>query len=247
MSCDSTNDGHAKERVLETNGKPRFASMTICRSISILSISPSPSLSNLQPLKELEIMSRDTNSSEAETCPVDAATRAAWLKSNSQGKTPFSPPNPPESPLTSASCDSSTIDQRLPQSTHPSNSEPASSTTYFSRFKSLLWASPSPLPSQSTKSDSSLLSTARVISSIPRTETKIAGNEGQAANNEIESGTSSTGKWIYPSEKMFFEAMKRKGYSSDERDMKTIVPIHNAVNERAWKEIRLWEVPFCDE
>lgn len=46
---------------------------------------------------------------------------------------------------------------------------------------------------------------------------------------------------------MFFEAMKRKGYNSDERDMKTIVPIHNAVNERAWKEIRLWEVPFCDD
>lgn len=43
---------------------------------------------------------------------------------------------------------------------------------------------------------------------------------------------------------MFFEAMKRKGYSSDAKEMKTVVPIHNAVNERAWKEIREWERPW---
>ena len=46
---------------------------------------------------------------------------------------------------------------------------------------------------------------------------------------------------------MFFEAMKRKGYSSEARDMKTIVPIHNAVNERAWKEIKEWERPWGAE
>jgi cytochrome c heme-lyase len=46
---------------------------------------------------------------------------------------------------------------------------------------------------------------------------------------------------------MFFEAMKRKGYSSDAKDMKTIVPIHNAVNERAWKEIKEWERPWGSE
>lgn len=46
---------------------------------------------------------------------------------------------------------------------------------------------------------------------------------------------------------MFFEAMRRKGYSSDAKDMKTIVPIHNAVNERAWKEIKEWERPWGGE
>lgn len=55
------------------------------------------------------------------------------------------------------------------------------------------------------------------------------------------------GNWIYPSEKMFFEAMKRKGHSSEAADMKTIVPIHNAVNERAWKEIKEWERPWGSE
>ncbi len=67
------------------------------------------------------------------------------------------------------------------------------------------------------------------------------------ANSEKESGVSESGNWIYPSEKMFFEAMKRKGYKSEAEDMKTIVPIHNAVNERAWKEIREWERPYGSE
>ena len=64
------------------------------------------------------------------------------------------------------------------------------------------------------------------------------------ANNEKEGGVSGSGNWIYPSEKMFFEAMKRKGHSGEATDMKTIVPIHNAVNERAWKEIKEWERPW---
>ena len=40
---------------------------------------------------------------------------------------------------------------------------------------------------------------------------------------------------------MFFDAMKRKNYSPQAGDMHSIVPIHNAVNERAWKEILVWE------
>jgi cytochrome c heme-lyase len=43
---------------------------------------------------------------------------------------------------------------------------------------------------------------------------------------------------------MFFEAMKRKGHDPHTADMRTVVPIHNAVNERAWKEIREWEAPW---
>lgn len=58
---------------------------------------------------------------------------------------------------------------------------------------------------------------------------------------------SESGNWIYPSEKMFFEAMKRKGHETEANDMKTIVPIHNAVNERAWKEIKEWERPWGAE
>jgi cytochrome c heme-lyase len=40
---------------------------------------------------------------------------------------------------------------------------------------------------------------------------------------------------------MFFDAMRRKNWDPKEVDMKTVVPIHNAVNERAWSQILDWE------
>ncbi|CCF42066.1 cytochrome c1 heme lyase [Colletotrichum higginsianum] len=45
---------------------------------------------------------------------------------------------------------------------------------------------------------------------------------------------------------MFFDAMKRKGHDTRAADMATVVPIHNAVNERAWKEIKEWEQPYLE-
>jgi cytochrome c heme-lyase len=66
------------------------------------------------------------------------------------------------------------------------------------------------------------LSTSREVSSIPRT------------NNE---------NWVYPSEAQFYAAMARKKQQQDPNalDMRVVVPIHNAVNERAWSHIREWE------
>ncbi|KAM6500672.1 Cytochrome c/c1 hem-lyase [Amanita muscaria] len=49
------------------------------------------------------------------------------------------------------------------------------------------------------------------------------------------------GNWVYPSEAQFFAAMARKNHNPQVTDMKTIVPIHNAVNERAWTEVLKWE------
>lgn len=46
---------------------------------------------------------------------------------------------------------------------------------------------------------------------------------------------------------MFFEAMRRKNHSPNASDMATVVPIHNAVNERAWSEIKGWERRFAAE
>ena len=66
----------------------------------------------------------------------------------------------------------------------------------------------------------SSLSADREVSSIPRT-----GDEN----------------WVYPSEAQFFAAMARKNHNPHASDMKTIVPIHNAVNERAWAEVMKWE------
>lgn len=65
------------------------------------------------------------------------------------------------------------------------------------------------------------LSLEREVSSIPR-----AGVQGN---------------WVYPSQKQFFDAMKRKSFDPNPSDMQTIIPIHNAVNERAWMEILKWE------
>ncbi|OMH82438.1 putative cytochrome c-type heme lyase [Zancudomyces culisetae] len=47
--------------------------------------------------------------------------------------------------------------------------------------------------------------------------------------------------WVYPSEQMFYNAMRRKRYSVYEGDVKTIVSIHNAVNEMCWMKILEWE------
>jgi cytochrome c heme-lyase len=173
----------------------------------------------------------DTMAKETETppeaCPVDPATRAAWLKSNSSKMAAF-PGATKEASLASQgnSCDSSTIDQT-----------PPAPKGLFSKFTSPV------APSDPPKS----LGVDREISTIPRASPVNSDARAKPANSEKESGVSASGNWIYPSEKMFFEAMKRKGYSSDAKDMKTIVPIHNAVNERAWKEIKEWERPWGSE
>ena len=46
---------------------------------------------------------------------------------------------------------------------------------------------------------------------------------------------------------MFFDAMRRKNHAPNAADMATVVPIHNAVNERAWAEIKGWEGRFARE
>lgn len=92
------------------------------------------------------------------------------------------------------------------------------------------------------------LGTDRVISTIPRSQSAGATNSACPVNHETETGADAkTGNWVYPSEKMFFDAMKRKGHDTRAQDMKTVVPIHNAVNERAWKEIREWEMPYATD
>ncbi|KAG4306077.1 hypothetical protein PORY_000065 [Pneumocystis oryctolagi] len=73
------------------------------------------------------------------------------------------------------------------------------------------------------------LSTQREQSSIP----KAHGKEGEY--------------WIYPSERMFFQAMRRKNWNPQAEQMQIIVPIHNAVNERVWYEILKWESGWGSE
>jgi len=86
-----------------------------------------------------------------------------------------------------------------------------------------------PPPNQSMdESQSTNLPTERVVSSIPMGSEKPHHQEGG-------------GLWQYPSQQMFYNAMKRKGWDPKEEDMPAVVAIHNTVNERVWKEIQRWE------
>jgi cytochrome c heme-lyase len=160
-------------------------------------------------------MSQDN---EASACPVDHKSRRAWL--DHAKSSPHAPPNAPL-PTTTAgqSCDSTQVD--------PSPNQPTPRTLPFPSY----W-SPS-------------LDTHREISTIPRAHDGPAAQTQHprpAANHEQETGADrASGNWVYPSEQMFFNAMRRKNYDPQAADMRAIVPIHNAVNERAWREIKEWE------
>lgn len=136
-----------------------------------------------------------TTGQNADVCPVDHDTRAAWLESQKS-----------KPALPSTTCDSSSMDQSL---STPSITNPP------------------PPPTKSLKKD-------REISTIPRVF---------SSNGNAESPTDglTSKNWIYPSEEMFFNAMSRKNWDPKAEDMRTIVPIHNAVNERAWHDIKEWE------
>ncbi|BEI84108.1 hypothetical protein CcaverHIS002_0407120 [Cutaneotrichosporon cavernicola] len=83
------------------------------------------------------------------------------------------------------------------------------------------------------------LSHEREVSSIPRAASATyAFPEEQAAKPVA---GEETGNWVYPSEQQFFNAMMRKNHNPKAGDMRTIVPIHNAVNEKAWEEVLMWE------
>jgi cytochrome c heme-lyase len=102
-------------------------------------------------------------------------------------------------------------------------------------FLPSLSSSPS-IPSPSAASHSSTftyvttptsLSKERETSSIPRHSPPSA----------------SEPNWVYPSPDQFYRSLinKRKDTSVNPETVNTIIPIHNAVNERVWEEILKWE------
>lgn len=181
-------------------------------------------------------------------CPVDHKTRDAWI---AQAR---------EAEAQKAHAAASQQPAVCPVDHHAARAEQKPSS-WSQTFSSYLWStpsSPSPAPTSSTPHAAAApiqngLATDRAVSTIPRTSGNLSvcpvphgANAAPAnpANHEMESGMDPSGNWVYPSEKMFFDAMKRKGYDARIADMKTVVPIHNAVNERAWKEIKEWEAPY---
>ena len=76
------------------------------------------------------------------------------------------------------------------------------------------------------------LSLVRTLSTIPKAD--FTPQHQPVGDDKI-------GKWVYPSEQQYFNAMKRKGYNPREEDVAVILAIHNSVNELGWKRILEWE------
>ncbi|KAG0142154.1 hypothetical protein CROQUDRAFT_662905 [Cronartium quercuum f. sp. fusiforme G11] len=85
-----------------------------------------------------------------------------------------------------------------------------------------------PIPSHNeNQQDPINLPTEREISSIPR----------------YQENTEEQSNWVYPSPAQFYTALTRKKQDAktNRLDMYTVVPIHNAVNEKVWQEVLEWE------
>lgn len=175
------------------------------------------------------------NPSEADACPVDHRTREIWLQQAKKQRelhalqkeqfvpsaAPAATATPPTFTSTTAAQSTECSSDRISQSPAPQSvTVPAGRTTRT-------------------------LSQEREVSTIPRahfqTPTAIP------SNSEQETGTDKTsGNWIYPSETQFFNAVLRKSTTTTSPEdlassISSIIPIHNAVNERAWHLIKQWE------
>ncbi|EEH18495.1 hypothetical protein PABG_07556 [Paracoccidioides brasiliensis Pb03] len=170
------------------------------------------------------------------TCPVDHNTRAVWL---SQRQNPTAPhPNP------TTDTSAQPISGPKPTKLH----RPLSCEREVSSI-------PRALPNTSASSSSSTSGTPAPPSPYA-SPTSTTASHINPSNDEAETGHDSrTGNWIYPSERQFFDALLRKNTptsATSATDLATsiasIIPIHNAVNERAWSEILAWEssAPISD-
>jgi cytochrome c heme-lyase len=171
------------------------------------------------------------NDAQAQGCPLDDEARATWLHLNAR---------------TSGTTSNTAMDAKAtspaaevkPVTSHRSFSNLFMPGDLRRRAEIQARASCAPAPQ---------LATSRVISSIPRAvpSTSTAKTSGSAANHEVESGADESGNWVYPSQKMFYDAMARKKHDPRAADMATVVPIHNAVNEQAWRLILAWEAAYA--
>lgn len=171
----------------------------------------------------------------AAACPVDHKTREAWLAQARANGTQTANPHASSTPAAAAGAAA------------PTQSQPSSTVQTSCDSSTLDQSTASPAPTSTSILSQLKLATAREVSTIPRALPSQPTTTARPANNERDTAPDkSTGNWIYPSEQMFFDAMRRKSFDPNATDMRTIVPIHNAVNERAWYEIKRWEAGRSD-
>ncbi|CAO3566452.1 unnamed protein product [Mortierella alpina] len=201
-----------------------------------------------------------SGAAEASKCPVDHSTFKHFLPNRDA---PLAlPEGHPAVPTTTsdgepAKCPVSPEAHKhfMPRSAATSSSAPAASASSSSTKATAAVAqepllidpsnnmpvSPDQFRIASQRKD---LNTEREMSSIPKAA-NAADPYGENTSSsgahapDVDGGQESV--WIYPSEQMFFNAMKRKNWTPREEDMKFVVPIHNMVNEMAWKHILRWE------
>ncbi|KAK5091185.1 hypothetical protein LTR05_001365 [Lithohypha guttulata] len=176
---------------------------------------PPPPLPSALPLSHPPVAS----TSQADACPVDSKTREIWLQ---QSK---------------AQRQQQKRQQEQAVSTIPSVTAPTFTSTTAAQSQECS----SDLPHGRT---TRTLSQDREVSTIPRAQLGLPAST--PSNSEQETGQSKSGNWIYPSETQFFNAVMRKSTTSTSpqdlaQSISSIIPIHNAVNERAWHLIKQWE------
>ncbi|KAK2875376.1 hypothetical protein FQN49_001647 [Arthroderma sp. PD_2] len=161
------------------------------------------------------------NKPPADACPVDHKTREIWLSQNKNASPHGSPADSTKEPL-------------------PKLQRPLSTDREVSNIPRPI-SSSKPVPGQPAS-----LSTSPYAQQ-PSVE---VASHGIPSNAESETGADGkTGNWVYPSERQFFDALVRKNNTPASTKNATelatsvasIIPIHNAVNERAWSEILDWE------
>jgi cytochrome c heme-lyase len=164
----------------------------------------------------------DKNTEEESGCPIPPERRSYWLSKFTGSKKPENHPAPAASPSSDEACPVSPESRAEWMKKVGASSEagkvvniPASASDVELSCDS---AKLSNTPSYKTNVN---LSEDREVSSIPRTNVD--------------------GNWIYPSQKQFYEAMIRKEFKPEAKDMETIIPIHNSINERCWNFIKNWE------
>ncbi|KAK2763978.1 hypothetical protein FQN54_009597 [Arachnomyces sp. PD_36] len=168
-------------------------------------------------------------------CPVDQKTRDIWLAQN-PGATPPHPSPAPTSSKPPPSSSKPTDKQNPTQAPQPPQTKQRA-LSQDREVSSIPRAFPNSNPSSSSSNNDP---------PTPYTETP---SHSIPSNSEKETGQdASSGNWVYPSERQFFEALLRKNAptsATSPKDLATsvasIIPIHNAVNERAWSEILDWE------
>ncbi len=189
------------------------------------------------------------------SCPVDEEARKAWLEA--ARKNPQQPKQHPAFPIPSEFRSDDEQNQRYKSlqnqartrtldnlSLGPRSSQKRVAGQHEVLYEERASQTQSDVPQNTTTKLDKIphLGTQRVTSSIPRADTAPPTTTPDPRSLPSPEGSQENpGNWIYPSEKMFFDAMKRKSFSPDQKDMPAIVPIHNAVNERAWSMIKTWE------